>query len=96
MFNGFLLFSTAKKIKKNMVKAKVFIAQNTLAHIPNINSVFRGVDELLTHDGIMVTEDPYLPFMLKKDHMIKYMMSMFLFYHLNSMINICKKFDLRF
>ena len=76
----FLIFQQHEKSKK-YGEAKVFIAQNTLAHIPDINSVFRGVEELLTPDGIMVTEDPYLPIMLKKDHMTKYMMNMFLFYH---------------
>ncbi len=95
MFNGFFDFSTAKKIKKKYGKAKVFIAQNTLAHIPNINSVFKGVDELLTHDGIMVTEDPYLPFMLKKGSYDQIYDEHVFILSLTAMINICKKFDLK-
>ena len=41
MFKGFFNYSSASEIRKKYGSAKVFVAQNTLAHIPNINSVFK-------------------------------------------------------
>ncbi|MFI8451228.1 methyltransferase domain-containing protein [Streptomyces erythrochromogenes] len=52
--------STAADIRKEEGHAQVIFAANTVCHIPYLDSIFRGVDELLAPDGVFVFEDPYL------------------------------------
>lgn len=52
--------STAADIRKEEGHAQVIFAANTICHIPYLDSIFRGVDELLAPDGVFVFEDPYL------------------------------------
>ena len=60
VLNDFFNIKTAEQIKNEYGKAKVFLSANTLAHIPDINSVFEGINFLLADDGVFITEDPYL------------------------------------
>ena len=94
MFKGFFNESAASEIRKKYGSAKVFVAQNTLAHIPNINSVFKGIQKLLSSDGIMVTEDPYLPLMLQKGSYDQIYDEHVFILSLTAMKNICTKFNL--
>ncbi len=47
---------TAQKIIKTHGKAKVIVANNVIAHIDDIQSVFRGIAQLLRHDGRFIFE----------------------------------------
>ena len=51
---------TAAEIRAEDGPADVVYAANTMCHIPYLESIFAGVDELLTPDGVLVFEDPYL------------------------------------
>ncbi len=48
-------------------KADVIIANNVLAHIPDIDSTIRGVRQLLKEDGIFVAEFPYVKDLIEKN-----------------------------
>ncbi|AUS77277.1 class I SAM-dependent methyltransferase [Actinoalloteichus sp. AHMU CJ021] len=50
---------TARDILAADGSADVIYAANTLCHIPYIDSILRGVDELLAPSGVFVFEDPY-------------------------------------
>lgn len=52
--------ATAQDIAATDGPANLIYAANTMCHIPYIESVFRGVDALLSADGVFVFEDPYL------------------------------------
>jgi methylation protein EvaC len=52
--------STAREIAAEDGRADVVYAANTLCHIPYLESIFRGLDALLTDGGVFVFEDPYL------------------------------------
>ncbi len=52
--------SSASKIRAAEGPADVIYAANTICHIPYIESIFRGVDALLSAAGVFVFEDPYL------------------------------------
>lgn len=52
--------SSAVRIRKEHGPADVVYAANTLCHIPYVDSIFQGVDTLLTPGGVFVFEDPYL------------------------------------
>ena len=66
VFNDFFNLRNAKLIRKDYGSAKVFLSANTLAHIPNLNSVFEGIENLLDDEGIYITEDPYQVDLFKK------------------------------
>ncbi|MFG2678565.1 methyltransferase domain-containing protein [Streptomyces sp. NPDC048392] len=49
----------AARIRAEDGPADVIFAANTFSHISFIDSVFRGIDELLAPEGVFVFEDPY-------------------------------------
>lgn len=94
ILNDFFNLKCAKKIKSNYGKSKVFLAANTLAHIPDINSVFEGIENLLMEDGIFVTEDPYQGDLFKKTSYDQIYDEHVFIFSITSIQNICKKFNL--
>ncbi len=95
MICDFFSLDLAEKIKDKQGKAKFFLAANTLAHIPDINSVFEGISLLLNDEGIFITEDPYqVDLFTKVSYDQIYDEHVFIF-SLTSMHNICKKYDLK-
>jgi methylation protein EvaC len=52
--------SSAAEIVATHGRADVVFSANTFSHISRIDSVFRGLDLLLSDTGIVVFEDPYL------------------------------------
>lgn len=58
--------SSATDIRAYEGPADVIYAANTICHIPYIESIFRGVDTLLTPSGVFVFEDPYLGDILER------------------------------
>ncbi|MCO1576037.1 class I SAM-dependent methyltransferase [Crossiella sp. SN42] len=52
--------SVAREVRAVDGPAQVIYAANTICHIPYLDSVFRGVDALLSDTGVFVFEDPYL------------------------------------
>ena len=65
--NDFFNVKTAKKIKSKFGKADIIISTNTMHHIEDINSVVQGMSELIKDNGTIITEDPSLNEMLKKN-----------------------------
>ena len=94
MVNEFFNFNTSVKIKKKYGKAKYFLSANTLAHIPNINSVFEGIINLLDEDGVFITEDPYLLDVFKKTSYDQIYDEHVFIFSINSIMNLCKKYNL--
>ncbi|MCM6771872.1 class I SAM-dependent methyltransferase [Nocardia sp. CDC159] len=52
--------STARAVRADHGPADVVYAANTFCHIPYVDSIFAGLDALLTPGGVFVFEDPYL------------------------------------
>lgn len=57
---GWFNLETAAEILESARPATVIYAANTLCHISDLASVFRGVDLLLAENGRFIFEDPYL------------------------------------
>lgn len=93
VMNDFFNLETAILIRKKYGFAKVFLSANTLAHIPDINSVFEGIDYLLDDDGLFVTEDPYLLDVINKTSYDQIYDEHVFIFSLNSMKNICSKYN---
>ncbi len=58
--DGFFTIDMAKKIVETHGKAKVVSANNVFAHIDDLDEIVSAVKELLTDDGVFVSESHYL------------------------------------
>jgi methylation protein EvaC len=63
---NFFDYDVAKRTVAEYGKASAFIAANVMCHIPYINSVVDGIDELMKEEGVVIFEDPYLGEVIKK------------------------------
>jgi SAM-dependent methyltransferase len=50
----------ARRLRKEGRRADVFLANNVLAHVPDLNGFVKGIAILLAADGVAVIECPYL------------------------------------
>lgn len=58
--------ATAREVAVAEGLADVVYSANTICHIPYLDSIFRGLQALLTPDGVFVFEDPYLGDVVEK------------------------------
>lgn len=58
--NTFFSKELAMKIASEQGKADVFLANNVLAHVANLNGFVAGIRAVLKDDGLAVIESPYL------------------------------------
>ncbi|MGD0466160.1 MAG: class I SAM-dependent methyltransferase [Gammaproteobacteria bacterium] len=58
--------AVAINVENKYGKADIISAANVMCHIPDLNSVGKGVDILLKDKGIFVFEDPYLGDVIQK------------------------------
>lgn len=61
----FFSLEIARQIREQHGAANLIVATNVLCHISNLGGIANAVDELLSDDGILITEDPYLGSVLK-------------------------------
>ena len=57
---NFFDYKLSDKIKKSHNHFNFIIARNVVAHVPNPNEIFSGVNNLLSESGIFVLEVPHL------------------------------------
>lgn len=62
----FFSVELAKKIVEQKGKAKIVTATNVFAHIDDLDEVIRGLDKLLTDDGVFIIEAPYVVDFIQK------------------------------
>jgi len=58
--NTFFTVELAQQLKDEGKKADVFLGNNVLAHVKDLNGFVDGIDLLLADDGVAVIECPYL------------------------------------
>lgn len=58
--NTFFTEELANSLKAEGKQADVFLANNVLAHVPDLNGFVRGIKALLKPDGVAVIECPYV------------------------------------
>jgi SAM-dependent methyltransferase len=58
--NTFFTNELAAQLKAEGKQADVFLANNVLAHVPDLNGFVSGIKTLLKDDGVAVIEAPYL------------------------------------
>ena len=75
-------------------KANIIFAANVMCHIPDLNSVFAGIEKLLTEDGILAFEDPYLGDMLEKVSYDQIYDEHIYIFSASSVSSLCERHDL--
>jgi len=58
--HDFFTAALARKLAASGQRARVFLANNVLAHVTAVNDFISGITTLLTDDGLAVIEVPYL------------------------------------
>ena len=92
----FFDFNLSKIIKKKYGKAKIITCFNSFAHTPNLNSIIKGIKNLLDKDGIFVFECQYL-IDIYKNKVIGTFFHEHLYHHsLTSLNNLFNSFNLNF
>ncbi len=94
IINDFFTEDLAKEVEKNFGPAKAFLGANVLAHIPDLNSVFRGVNRLLSDEGVFITEDPYLIDMFDKTSYDQIYDEHVFIFSITSISKLCEAHDL--
>jgi SAM-dependent methyltransferase len=64
--NSFFGPSSLDLIKSFIKKTDVIFAANVICHIPDLISLIKTIDQLLSKDGVFVFEEPYLGSMFEK------------------------------
>ena len=64
--NEFFNLKNTKKLKKLKKNVKKISAANAICHVPNLISLIKGVDFLLSKEGLFIFEEPYLGSMFEK------------------------------
>ncbi len=86
---------TADEIKNKHGKAKVIIANNVLAHIDDIHSVFRGIVKLLTPNGVFVFEAHWVGNLLGEGGFDQSYHEHLCYFSLHAISALAKKFKLK-
>ena len=65
--NEFFGFELSNKINKEYGKANLIIGNNVFAHVPDINDFIKGIENLLSANGIVSLEFPSLHNLLSEN-----------------------------
>lgn len=87
----FYSYQLSKKIKK----ADLIIANNVLAHVPNLNDFIKGIKNNLKEDGILIIEFGHLLKIIKGVQFDKFYHEHFSYYSLTSIKKILSYFSLK-
>ena len=87
--------SLSKKIKKKFKTFDFIIARNVIAHVPNPNEIFSGVDNLLTEKGVFIIEVPHLKNIIEQNQYDNIFHEHIGFHSLKSIIDLTRKNNLK-
>ena len=93
-FNAFFNYEISEKIKQKYGSADVIVSTNTMHHIEDINTVVKGMENLIKDDGVIITEDPSLLEMLKNNAYDQIYAEHMYIWSLSSMKNLLEKYNL--
>ena len=60
VINDFFTYELAFNLTNYQKKTDVIYAANVICHIPDLNNLFSGIEELLNKKGVFIFEEPYL------------------------------------
>ena len=89
--NNFFSYKLSNQIKEKYGGMDVIYSANVLCHIPNILEIFRGIENLLNDNGVLIFEDPYLGEIIKKNSFDQIYDEHVFFFSVNSVKKILEK-----
>ena len=95
IINEFFSVKTAKVILKKYGKADAVFSNNTLAHIDDMDEIFKGIKLLLAEKGILVFEVQYLPDLVKYLQYDFFYHEHLCYYSLKPLIKFLDKYELK-
>ncbi len=93
--NNYFSFKLSKIIKKKFKKFDFIFARNVIAHLDNPNNVFKGIENLLKNDGILIIEVPHLLNILNKNQYDNIFHEHIGFHSLKSIIDLSRRNHLK-
>ncbi|MEK7572916.1 MAG: class I SAM-dependent methyltransferase [Patescibacteria group bacterium] len=91
---GYFDTKLALKIVKKYGKAKAILSTNTIAHIPNLHEVLKGVSILTEKEGIFVMQFPYVLDLLEKNLFDTIYHEHLSYFSLKSLLKLAERSDL--
>jgi hypothetical protein len=88
IYEDFFGRATAKRLLRERGPADLMIANNVLAHVPDINDFVEGFAELLKPGGVVTFEFPHLHDLIKKDYIDSIYHEHFSYLSLTSLLHI--------
>ena len=92
--NDFYNFKLAKKIIKSYPKADLIIANNVLAHIPDLKDFIKSTFFLLKEDGVLSVEFPHILNLIKKKQFDTIYDEHYFYFSLTSITSVFNYYDL--
>lgn len=86
--------NSAIRARKKYGQAKIITATNVFAHVPDLNSFMQGIANLLTSDGVFITESGYLLDLIEKTQYDSVYHEHLRYYSLLSLTALFKQFGL--
>jgi hypothetical protein len=80
--------SLAKKLVNENTKADLMVANNVIAHVPNINDFVQGFATLLNYNGVVTFEFPYLLHLVKYNQFDTIYHEHYSYFSLTTIVNI--------
>ena len=91
----FFSYKKSKKIKDKYNTFDFCIARNVIAHTPNPNDIFKGVNNLLSDNGLFIIEIPHLENIYIDNQYDNIFHEHIGFHSLKSIDDLCKKNNLK-
>ena len=85
----------SKQIKKKFKLFDFIVARNVIAHVPDPNEIFCGVNNILNDNGIFVIEVPHLENIFKENQYDNIFHEHIGFHSLKSIIDLSSKMILK-
>ena len=92
--DGFFTVEMAKNIVEKYGKAKVITANNVFAHIDDIDEIILAVKELLSDDGVFVSESHYLLDLIEKREFDTVYHEHLCYYSIKPLIHLFERFGM--
>lgn len=86
---------TARNLKEKYQAADLILGNNVLAHVPKIHDFVKGLELMLSDDGIMTFEFPHLRQLVNNNQFDTIYHEHFFYYSLTAVQSIFKKHDLK-
>jgi SAM-dependent methyltransferase len=91
----FFSYKMSNKIRKKYSTFDFCIARNVIAHVPNPNDIFKGVDNLMSDKGVFIIEVPHLENIYKDNQYDNIFHEHVGFHSLKSINDLCDKNNLK-